>query len=229
MQLKTFKNSRGFTLAELTIAMAIFSLMLLVMTAGILQLYRIYAAGHQIRDTQEAARTIAQQITDDTHDSLAVAVGTDANGRSTICLYKTIQQQNNTLTGVEYYISAHDSSGGPLSGSLAVHRSGVTTTYNPATPPGCGTLAGNDTVLTSNAVVVKVFAATTAPPVAPAISPRLINLKMSVESAYAQQPGDFIADPRNSGFDQCNPGANTQYCSITNIQLAALSHSETSL
>jgi len=50
-----------------------------------------------------------------------------------------------------------------------------------------------------------------------------------VESAYAQQPGDYIADPSNPGFQQCASGSNAQYCSITNIQMAALARAGTSL
>jgi prepilin-type N-terminal cleavage/methylation domain-containing protein len=219
------KRQSGFTLVELLLAMAVFSVLLVIMSSGVLQLYRIYEAGLEIRDTQEAARTIAQDITNDTHDSLAVAVGTSSNGQSEICLYTTIQQQNNTLTGIEYYTGPHDAS----STSLAVHRVGVTTPYNPSAAPGCGTTTGTDTVITSTAVTVKIFQANALAPVAPNIAPSLISLAMSVESADAQQPGDVIHDAV-SGLDQCNPASSgLQYCSITNIQLSALSHSETSL
>lgn len=217
------KRQDGFTLVELTIAMAIFAFLLLIMTQGVLQLYRIYEAGHEIRDTQEAARTIAQQITDDTHDSLAVAVGT-VNGQSSICLFQTKQQQQSTLNGVEYYIAAHDTGSTPLSSSLAVHRADISAAYTSTTPPACpapGSPPTADAVLTSNTVVVHSLQATAVAPAPPAVIPQLVTLKMSVESAYAQQPGDTIPDPNNPGFNQCVGGTNAQYCSISNIQLAA--------
>lgn len=223
------RRQNGFTLVELTIALAIFSALLLVMTSGVLQLYRIYQAGHEIRDTQEAARTVTQAITDDTHNSLAVAVNTPASppgSPSAICLYQTVQQLTNTLTGVEYYVAAHDTNGTPLSGSLAVHRADVSTPYTIGVAPGCPSPAagGHDTVLTSNAVIVHAFQAAAVAPAAPAVIPELITLKMSVESAYAQQPGDYQDDLLNPGFHQCVAQVNSQYCSITDIQMAALGH-----
>ena len=208
------RQQRGFTLAELSIAMAIFSLVLLVMAAGVLQLYHIYEAGHQIRDTQEAARTITQDITDDTHNSLMVAVGTAPDGQNTICLYKTIQQLGGTsaLVGVEYYTQLHTGS----TNLYDVHRADVTTPYVPPALPGCNGSLTADNILNSAAVTVSIFQASDTP----AANPLLISLAMSVESTY-QLPADTQVV---NGLDQCVGGAGSQYCSITNIQMSALSH-----
>lgn len=220
MQLKRL-TSEGFTLVELLIAMAIFSFLLLVMADGTLQLARIYNSGHQIRDTQESARTIAKQITDDTHTSLAVAVGTE-NGFNAVCLYQTLQELNtpNTLIGTEYYLTS------PSANLITMHRRTVQINYTPPAIPGCGgaAITSDDHTITAPTATVNIFN----PVAVPAAAPKLLTIRMSVESIYAQQPGDFTHDSV-TGFDTCNAGPGAEYCSITNLQFSALRHSEINL
>lgn len=77
----TKSRPAGFTLVELIIAMAIFSLLLLLITSGIVQIMRIYQSGVASRRTQAAARLTMETITRDVRSSLnAVAAA------NSICL-----------------------------------------------------------------------------------------------------------------------------------------------
>ncbi len=58
----TSKSSSGFTIVELLIAMAVFSVMLLVATTGVIQVGRTYYKGITTTKTQEAARGIVNEI-----------------------------------------------------------------------------------------------------------------------------------------------------------------------
>jgi prepilin-type N-terminal cleavage/methylation domain-containing protein len=62
---KTHKNTQGFTLIELMIATIIFSMVLLVMLAGFLQVSRMFYKGVTISSTNEAARTLVDSIIND--------------------------------------------------------------------------------------------------------------------------------------------------------------------
>ncbi|HVE80749.1 MAG TPA: prepilin-type N-terminal cleavage/methylation domain-containing protein [Candidatus Dormibacteraeota bacterium] len=55
-------GQRGFTLVELIMATALFSVVMLAMTSGVLQLFKIYQAGVSIRNTQQSARLISEEI-----------------------------------------------------------------------------------------------------------------------------------------------------------------------
>lgn len=55
-------NQKGFTLVELLIATTIFSTMMLLATAGILQIGKIYYKGFMVTKTQEATRIIVDDI-----------------------------------------------------------------------------------------------------------------------------------------------------------------------
>jgi prepilin-type N-terminal cleavage/methylation domain-containing protein len=55
-------NSRGFTLVELMIATVIFSVILLLISAGMIQVGRLFYKGSTSVNTQEVARTILDDI-----------------------------------------------------------------------------------------------------------------------------------------------------------------------
>ena len=56
-------NSSGFTIIELLVATAVFSVLLLVITFGILQISRVYYKGITESNTQNAARSIMDLMT----------------------------------------------------------------------------------------------------------------------------------------------------------------------
>jgi prepilin-type N-terminal cleavage/methylation domain-containing protein len=60
--IKRRSDRRGFTLIELMIATLVFSMVLLVLTAGIMEIGRVYYKGVASTRTQEVARSIADDI-----------------------------------------------------------------------------------------------------------------------------------------------------------------------
>jgi prepilin-type N-terminal cleavage/methylation domain-containing protein len=56
------RQSRGFTVIELLVATAVFGVVLLAITTGVMQLSRVYYKGVTERNTQNAARNIADLI-----------------------------------------------------------------------------------------------------------------------------------------------------------------------
>ena len=219
------RSRAGFTLAEMTIALGIFSLVLIAMTVVITQFYRIYDAGHQIRTTQEAARSVAEDITDDTHNALSIVVNPTGNdGFANICIYTTYTEQTNTLNGIEYFVDQD-----PLNTAAQAVKE-VPVTYNGAVPatscPNPRHIGSNAQIITSDTVTVKGFTATatTAPPnAAPqilAVNPQVLSVSLSIASTAGQ---DLLqADPNNPGLYRCPGGAGSEYCSLTNLQMSAL-------
>ena len=57
------KNERGFTLIELMVATVIFSLVMIVLTYGVISISRSYYKGITVSQTQNAARNIASSLT----------------------------------------------------------------------------------------------------------------------------------------------------------------------
>lgn len=56
------KQQRGFTIIELMIATVVFSVVLLVLTMGLMQIGRTYSKGLNMARTQEVARSVADDI-----------------------------------------------------------------------------------------------------------------------------------------------------------------------
>ena len=57
------KEQSGFTILELVIATLVFSVVLLMMTYGIIQISRTYIKGYVVSETQNTARSIIDNIT----------------------------------------------------------------------------------------------------------------------------------------------------------------------
>jgi prepilin-type N-terminal cleavage/methylation domain-containing protein len=68
------QNSNGFTIIELMIATIIFSLVLVVLLASFLQIGRMFYKGVSISTTNEATRTLVEDIVDDLHFSQSPVV-----------------------------------------------------------------------------------------------------------------------------------------------------------
>ena len=95
----------GFTMVELTLAMAIMSLAFLVLTGGILDLYHRYQSGLAVRGTQQNAREIADQLTGDVRSSAYVTYNSSANA---LCLFSSSPYPPDSATtsaGIMYYLS----------------------------------------------------------------------------------------------------------------------------
>ncbi|HSW78569.1 MAG TPA: prepilin-type N-terminal cleavage/methylation domain-containing protein [Candidatus Babeliales bacterium] len=59
------KDSRGFTIIELLIATAIFSIVLIIFLSALLRISQIFYKGVNLSNTQEATRNLLQDISDD--------------------------------------------------------------------------------------------------------------------------------------------------------------------
>src|SRR5689334_15673116 len=77
---KKLKSQSGFTIVELLIATAVFSLVLLVVTAGIIRMGQAYYKGITMSRIQETTRTVSQEVT----SSIQLAAGKRRNGSITI-------------------------------------------------------------------------------------------------------------------------------------------------
>jgi prepilin-type N-terminal cleavage/methylation domain-containing protein len=65
------KNNEGFTLVELMIATMIFSMVLVVLLASFLQIARMFYKGVSISSTNEAARSLIEEVVNDVRFSSA--------------------------------------------------------------------------------------------------------------------------------------------------------------
>jgi prepilin-type N-terminal cleavage/methylation domain-containing protein len=214
------EEQRGYTMVELLIAMAIFSFMSVILSVGIVRLFEIYQAGASIRVSQQAGRTIAQQISRDAQGADVVVVGNDPTGTgryTTICLL-TNQVVNNTptLSGPMYYVynaSGHyafnanqiglwEKKVSLTSGATQAQLEGQCAA--PADTNGAQQISTNDTsvlVLSGKDFTENLLAA-----------------KLSIASNY--DLADIIAaDPVTGG--QCAGGSTTRYCAITNLDITA--------
>lgn len=63
--LKSIKNKKGFTVIELLIATAVFSVVLLVFVAAFLRVSELFYKGINLSNTQETARNAVQNIAND--------------------------------------------------------------------------------------------------------------------------------------------------------------------
>jgi type II secretory pathway pseudopilin PulG len=79
-------NQTGFTIAELTIATAVFSIVLLTALAGFIQIGHIFYKGITITSTQETANQIYQDISGYFQTASAVSPKLQQNGYSYYCI-----------------------------------------------------------------------------------------------------------------------------------------------
>lgn len=76
---KPKNNVKGFTIIELLIATTIFSMALVVIVASFLQVGRMFYKGVSVNSTNEAARTLVDDITNDTKLSSTYNLGNSAD------------------------------------------------------------------------------------------------------------------------------------------------------
>lgn len=74
------RNQKGFTLTELLIAMALFSFVMLAISMSILQLFNIYQSTVGVRNTQQAGRLAAEELTRASRGAGFVTMGTSPAG-----------------------------------------------------------------------------------------------------------------------------------------------------
>lgn len=91
-------NAKGFTIVELLIASLVFSMVLLVVTMGIIQITRVYYKGITESNTQNTTRTLMDSITQAIQFSGGEVTTTSGTGIRAFCIGN---QQFSYQTGVQ--------------------------------------------------------------------------------------------------------------------------------
>jgi prepilin-type N-terminal cleavage/methylation domain-containing protein len=221
------RQQQGFTIVELLIAMAIFSIMSVILSSGIIRLFALYQSGASIRLSQQAARTIAEQVTRDAQGADVIVAGPDPSftGRyNTLCFLttQTTTTTTETLSGPEYFVV--DDSGGNYAltdqndlWQMKVREKATTASQTPAqiqaqlesqcTPPGQTQQAQR--VSPSDTSVITFGGSD--------VSGSLLSGVLSVASNNAL--ADIVSANLTSGAT-CTPST-TSICAVTNLNLTA--------
>jgi prepilin-type N-terminal cleavage/methylation domain-containing protein len=210
-------NSHGFTLVELVIAMALASMTMLVMSAGVIRLYNIYEAGNEIRNTQQAARSITEQITRQARDASFVVGITNSNVlNSRICIFGPVETNpasGTQLSGTVYWVE-----NGSISGTTKLRSAHLVQGYAANTAPtNCNGTQSNQQDLTNpGQVTIRAFGGSVSPtyPGALPAMPDLLSFQLTIASSADLD--DVQAD------NTCKGGQGSQYCSVTAINTSVL-------
>jgi prepilin-type N-terminal cleavage/methylation domain-containing protein len=185
-------SQHGFTLVELLIAMAVFSFMMMIVTAGFIQVVRIHQSGIASRATQQNARLVLDTITKQIREAGTATVGTGRTAQLTqLCLTKGSQN-------LEYYVDGNDNlwvGANPAPGSCVAPT--VMTDWNK---------------LNDSTVRVKQFVATTTQAVAPGLGTVMVTLTVASNNNL---------DALDATQTRCLPGAGSQFCAVTTLSSTA--------
>jgi prepilin-type N-terminal cleavage/methylation domain-containing protein len=184
----------GFTLVELLIAMAIFSLMLLVIVSGFLQVVRIQQAAVASRNTQHNARFALEEMVREARTASEVTVITGPPGPAplhAVCLRSEGGLVRYQVSSSRLYRASY-----PLSGSCS-------------SPPPSGERA----MTAPDVAVVRLQA--TATSTGPVVPPQP-GLRISIGVASTADTSRLQSADQ---FRSCNQSlGGSQYCSVTNLE-----------
>ncbi len=210
------RSQKGYTLVEVLLAMAIFTFVMLVILGSLNGLYRIYRASVGIRDTQQQARLITEEITRATRNASYVVAGTNS-----ICLFYSASRVN---TFIQVPSDMYTVEGTPPLDSRLVKRHAAnallaldgSTQCNPA-----NVAYGPGQDLTSNEVSVALFEPSAASIVAPVTLNSMLNFHLRIASRRAlanelvNPPVPFDPDNPDTTGPMCDEGES--FCSMTSI------------
>lgn len=209
------KRQSGFTLLELTIAMALSSFTILVMSAGVIRLFHIYQSGNEIRNTQQAARSITEDITRQVRGAAGVGAGLNSSpGAAILCAF---QPAENVGAGSQFPTTAYWIDGSGASAKLKKASYYIPGTVMPTSCGGSLPSGGSDLTNTNQVVVtgLAVDPLSPTPDSANGVSANLLGFTLKIASA--------------SGYDQvntltglCNDGTGARYCSVTALSTSVL-------
>lgn len=196
-------NQKGFTLVELLLATAVFSIALVAITTALIQLFKMYQSGISIRKTQHSARVISEELTVNTR-----AAQTIIGGSSWVCMVmpekKTNVDGNSSADAIRY----------SLNGGNLMKQSGEIT--YPAATPACDSslFSAAATQVSDKEVFFEKFDGQ-------ASQGRLMDIDMRIRTESAGTGEIDRSDPNNP---ICNPGY--EYCSMTTIKKSIMARSE---
>jgi prepilin-type N-terminal cleavage/methylation domain-containing protein len=181
---------QGFTLAELVMALAIFSFMFMIVIAGFIQVTKIYEAGISARATQQNARLILDDFSKLARNSgAAVVVPIDAT-HSRVCLVRG-------SSIYEYYVDG--------SNNIWQGRVSDISCSAPTGPLDSSWRKIND----STVQVVSLQASSTP---ASGLAQGTVSINLTAASTYDVSSVD-LANPKKI---VCS-GSGSQYCSVTTL------------
>jgi len=194
-------KASGFSLIELLMAMAVFSFMLLIISAGFIGIVHINQSTTASRNTQQNARIVIETIERQLRSASVVYVQMvpatppliPANTQGRLCLMTE-------STYLEYVVQGDNLTVGPVA-SLAA--------CDAAAAPYIGTTSQlND----SGVKVVRFVPTTTA----------IVGQNGGLASVELSMVGAGITLPElNSTYTACNPGPGSQFCSVTTLATTA--------
>ncbi len=180
--------------------MGIASMLLFALSLVVIQLFRMYQAGGEVRRTQESARTVIESISRVARDSAMQRVQTSAGAikHDRLCLYGTPNPDGTAKVNVY-----EDVQEGNVYRLYHQVFDSVAVTTCPATANGTRTALG------SSDVSFYEFRATAPAPGAPGDQLLQVTLRVAATSAL-----DLIP----AGGTTCADNAMASYCSITSLQ-----------
>lgn len=204
-------QSNGFTLIEFIFALAISSVLLLVLSSGSLRLFEIYQEGLGIRASQQAVRSLSEELTRITRDgSSAVITG----GGASLCVARQPNTfPNGTASAVIY---SRINAAGEVN-SVTKQNAVATITASPASMT-CAA-SGPVQTMTNEDVSVEWLAFSFRRGGNLIVGgnndtlSRLINYQIRASSSYGLTAADITG--LNTAALQCVPGAT--YCSVTRV------------
>lgn len=200
------KRQHGFTLVELTIAMAMGGVLLLVMSTGIIKLFTVYQAGVSIRNSQQTARILSDVITRDIRASYGMGTIDDSTTKG-LCLMTTTPDTLGKANGVAYYYTKVANKN---TTTQVLKKTTITGAQRSATGSyGCAPSGG--VAVSPDTVSVLDFAATPTPTLNTSYIPQLVNYTLTLVGSNAL---DLI----NAATNTCTVQAGSQYCSVTTFQ-----------
>jgi len=190
----------GFTLIELLMAMAVFSFMLLIVTAGFLQVIRIQQSGVASRATQQNARLVLDDIMKETRQASAATSDNTTTARTLCATASSCQTLCLSAGGStqQYYVDNGDLKLGSIpdpGGSCP----------EPASTAGWSTI--NDA-----SVQVTQFAVTTTPSVQPGLGTAMVTITLASKNNL---------NALDSTKTRCQPGSGSQFCAVTTLSSGA--------
>lgn len=204
------RSQAGFTMVEMILASAIFSMALVGILGTIVQLFTIYQSGNAIRSTQQNARYLTNELNRDIHD-LGIAV---VPTQTRMCLYSATQRtETGDAVGVMY--AQTDTAGNlitsGISGGAAI-RAQVRRMPIAGNSASCAAPASmaSATVLTTSDVSAIAFKLTASPTTG---TTKAVYYQVSVAANSALD----LVDPATDPAFGCRQEKGKQYCSVTNL------------
>lgn len=219
----TTGKAAGFTIVELMLATAVFSLVLLAALGSFLQIGRLFYKGVSLTNTQNVATSVLTDINTGMQTSATIQPNTVANGYHYLCVGNT-----------RYTYTTHVDSGGQQVSNIAdssratSYSSGAGGTFGllkdtgcgpPCAPGGgCGLPLTNPTEMLGDQMRVANLQILQANSIH-----NLYNVSLVV--AYGS---DSVFDFTNTLQPACNGGSSTQaFCSVVNLSTSVFAGTHT--